>query len=130
MIHRDIKPANLILEPGGRVELADFGIARTVDGAATITASGELVGTITYLAPEILSGDPATVASDVYSLGAVTYELLSGEPRTGRDSGRDARSCSQRRGTRPPGLRPMRWLPQSPQPCPRTRQRGRRRPAR
>ena len=79
MIHRDIKPANLILEPGGRVELAD-GIARTVDGAATITASGELVGTITYLAPEILSGDPATVASDVYSLGAVTYELLSGEP--------------------------------------------------
>jgi eukaryotic-like serine/threonine-protein kinase len=80
VIHRDIKPANLILESGGRVRLADFGIARTVDDAATITASGELVGTITYLAPEILSGDPATVASDVYSLGAVTYELLSGEP--------------------------------------------------
>ncbi|HEU5113877.1 MAG TPA: serine/threonine-protein kinase, partial [Acidimicrobiia bacterium] len=80
VIHRDIKPANLILEPGGRVRLADFGIARTVDDAATITASGEMVGTITYLAPEILSGDPATVASDVYSLGAVTYELFSGSP--------------------------------------------------
>ena len=80
VIHRDVKPANLILEPGGRVRLADFGIARTVDDAATITASGELVGTITYLAPEILAGDPATVASDVYSLGAVTYELLSGRP--------------------------------------------------
>ena len=78
VIHRDVKPANLILEPDGRVRLADFGIARTVDDAATITASGEMVGTITYLAPEILAGDPATVASDVYSLGAVTYELLSG----------------------------------------------------
>jgi len=80
VIHRDIKPANLILEPGGRVRLADFGIARTIDDAATITDSGELVGTITYLAPEILSGDPATVASDVYSLGAVSYELLAGRP--------------------------------------------------
>ncbi len=80
VIHRDIKPANLILEPGGRVRLADFGIARTLDDAATITASGEMVGTITYLAPEILAGEPATVASDVYSLGAVTYELLAGRP--------------------------------------------------
>jgi eukaryotic-like serine/threonine-protein kinase len=80
VIHRDIKPANLILEPGGRVRLADFGIARTVDDVATITASGELVGTITYLAPEILAGDPATGASDIYSLGAVAYELLSGRP--------------------------------------------------
>jgi hypothetical protein len=80
VIHRDIKPANLIMESGGRVRLADFGIARTIDDAATITGSGELVGTITYLAPEILAGDPATVASDVYSLGAVTYELLAGLP--------------------------------------------------
>jgi eukaryotic-like serine/threonine-protein kinase len=80
VIHRDIKPANLILEPGGRVRLADFGIARTVDDPATITSSGELVGTITYLAPEILAGEPARAASDIYSLGAVTYELLSGHP--------------------------------------------------
>ncbi|MET0566704.1 MAG: serine/threonine-protein kinase [Acidimicrobiia bacterium] len=80
VIHRDIKPANLIFEPGGRVRLADFGIARTVDDAATITDSGEMVGTITYLAPEILAGEPATVSSDVYSLGAVTYELLAGRP--------------------------------------------------
>ena len=80
VIHRDIKPANLIMEPDGRVRIADFGIARTVDDPATITSSGELVGTITYLAPEILAGQPATAASDIYSLGAVTYELLSGQP--------------------------------------------------
>ena len=80
VIHRDIKPANLIMEPDGRVRIADFGIAHTVDDPATITASGELVGTITYLAPEILAGQPATPASDIYSLGAVTYELLSGQP--------------------------------------------------
>jgi eukaryotic-like serine/threonine-protein kinase len=80
VIHRDIKPANLIIESGGRVRLADFGIARTVDDPATITSSGELVGTITYLAPEILAGRPATPATDIYSLGAVTFELLSGRP--------------------------------------------------
>ena len=80
VIHRDIKPANLIVDPDGRVRLADFGIARTVDDRVTITDSGELVGTISYLAPEILSGEPATTATDIYSLGAVTYELLSGRP--------------------------------------------------
>lgn len=80
VVHRDIKPANVILEPGGRARLADFGIARTIEDPATITGSGELVGTITYLAPEILSGQPATPVSDVYSLGAVTYELLAGRP--------------------------------------------------
>ena len=80
VIHRDIKPANLIIESDGRVRLADFGIARTVDDPATITTSGELVGTITYLAPEILAGRPATPATDIYSLGAVTFELLSGRP--------------------------------------------------
>ncbi|MGH8947522.1 MAG: serine/threonine-protein kinase, partial [Acidimicrobiia bacterium] len=80
VIHRDIKPANLIIELDGRVRLADFGIARTLDDPATITSSGELVGTITYLAPEILAGQPATPASDIYSLGAVTFELLSGRP--------------------------------------------------
>ena len=80
VVHRDVKPANLILESGGRIRLADFGIARTIDDPATITDSGELVGTITYLAPEILAGDPATPSSDIYSLGAVTYELLSGRP--------------------------------------------------
>jgi serine/threonine-protein kinase len=86
VIHRDIKPANLIVEPDGRVRLADFGIARTLDDRATLTGSGELVGTISYLAPEVLAGGPATAATDIYSLGAVTYELLSGRPPFSRDS--------------------------------------------
>jgi serine/threonine-protein kinase len=80
VIHRDIKPGNLIAEPDGRVRLADFGIARTLDDQSTITEAGQLVGTISYLAPEILTGDPATPASDIYSLGAVTFELLTGRP--------------------------------------------------
>jgi serine/threonine-protein kinase len=80
VVHRDVKPANVILEEGGRARLADFGIARAIEDPATITDSGELIGSITYLAPEILSGQPATPVSDVYSLGAVTYELLAGRP--------------------------------------------------
>jgi serine/threonine protein kinase len=80
VVHRDIKPANLILDPEGRIRLADFGIARTLDDPTTVTATGELVGTISYLAPEILDGRAATPASDIYSLGAVTYELLTGRP--------------------------------------------------
>ena len=80
VVHRDVKPANVILEAGGRARLADFGIARTIEDPATITDSGELIGSITYLAPEILSGQPATPVSDVYSLGAVAYELLAGRP--------------------------------------------------
>jgi serine/threonine-protein kinase len=80
VVHRDIKPANVILDPDGRARLADFGIARAIEDPSTITASGELIGTIAYLAPEILAGDPATPASDLYSLGAVSYELLAGRP--------------------------------------------------
>lgn len=103
VIHRDIKPANLILDSEGRIRLADFGIARTVDDRATITESGELVGTITYLAPEILSGDPATPASDVYSLGAVTFELLTGRPPF--QAGTPAALLEAVRSAEPPTLR-------------------------
>ena len=79
MIHRDIKPANLLLAPGGTVKITDFGIAHTI-GSAPVTASGELVGTPGYLAPERAMGERATPASDLYSLGMVAYECLSGAP--------------------------------------------------
>jgi eukaryotic-like serine/threonine-protein kinase len=77
MIHRDIKPGNLLLAPGGTVKITDFGIAHTI-GSAPVTASGELIGTPGYLAPERAEGEQATPASDMYSLGMVAYECLIG----------------------------------------------------
>jgi serine/threonine-protein kinase len=79
MIHRDVKPGNLLLAPGGTVKITDFGIAHTV-GSAPVTDSGELIGTPGYLAPERVMGEQATPASDLYSLGIVAYECLTGAP--------------------------------------------------
>jgi serine/threonine-protein kinase len=83
VIHRDVKPGNLIVRPDGVVKVTDFGIARAVD-AAPVTQTGMVVGTAAYLSPEQAAGKPLTPASDVYSLGVVTYECLAGErPFTG-----------------------------------------------
>jgi serine/threonine-protein kinase len=80
VVHRDVKPSNLIVDDNGGVRLTDFGIAQAMEDPTVVTNSGELVGTLAYIAPEILAGDPATPASDVYSLGAVAYEMLTGRP--------------------------------------------------
>ncbi len=79
MIHRDVKPGNLLLAPGGTVKITDFGIAHTV-GSVPVMATGELIGTPGYLAPERVVGGQATPACDVYSLGMVAYECLAGAP--------------------------------------------------
>ena len=79
LVHRDIKPANLLLAPGGLVKITDFGIAQAV-GSAPVTGTGQLLGTPGYLAPERVTGAPATAASDLYSLGIVAYECLAGAP--------------------------------------------------
>ena len=78
VIHRDIKPSNLMIDSDGKVRVADFGIAKTLDAGHTATDLGEMRGTISYMAPELLAGGPASPASDIYSLAAVTYELLTG----------------------------------------------------
>jgi hypothetical protein len=79
LVHRDVKPANMLLAPGGTVKITDFGIAHAI-GAVPVTATGELLGTPGYLAPERVTGQQATEASDLYALGIVAYECLAGEP--------------------------------------------------
>lgn len=79
LVHRDVKPANLLLAPGGHVKVTDFGIAYAV-GSAPLTGTGTLIGTPAYLAPERVEGRPATPASDLYSLGIVCWECLTGAP--------------------------------------------------
>ncbi|MEU6659048.1 serine/threonine-protein kinase [Streptomyces sp. NPDC046821] len=81
VVHRDIKPGNLLLTSDGTVKLGDFGIARFMDDpAAGLTTTGQIVGTGLYLAPERALGKVAGPASDVYSLGCVLYQLLTGNP--------------------------------------------------
>jgi hypothetical protein len=79
LVHRDIKPANLLLGPGGQVKITDFGIAN-VAGSAPVTRTGAVIGTPNYLAPERVAGASATPAADLYSLGVVAYECLTGGP--------------------------------------------------
>ena len=85
VIHRDVKPANILLTESGRVKLADFGIAKSAEGLDH-TVAGTVVGTPAYLAPERLSGLPATQRTDLYALGIVLYEALSGEKPFGGDT--------------------------------------------
>jgi serine/threonine protein kinase len=77
LVHRDIKPANLLLTRAGLVKITDFGIAHAA-GSAPVTRQGVLIGTPAYLAPERVAGHPATPASDLYSLGILAHECLTG----------------------------------------------------
>ncbi len=79
VVHRDIKPGNLLLTPDSSVKVADFGIAKAAETQPRdLTATGQVIGTPAYLAPERLEGRPATAQSDLYSLGVVLYEALTG----------------------------------------------------
>ncbi|MFP5297675.1 MAG: protein kinase domain-containing protein [Actinomycetota bacterium] len=85
VIHRDVKPANVIVGDDDTVKVTDFGIAR-VAGDSTLTATGALLGTATYLSPEQAQGSPLDPRSDIYSLGIVMFEMLTGEVPFAGDS--------------------------------------------
>ena len=83
LVHRDVKPGNLLITPEGQVKITDFGIARVAD-QVSLTATGQVMGTVQYLSPEQATGKPATPSTDIYSLGIVAYEALAGKrPFTG-----------------------------------------------
>ncbi len=79
IIHRDIKPHNILITTTGMVKVADFGIAQAIS-KKTITFGGNIVGSVHYISPEQAKGEPVTIATDIYSLGCVLYEMLTGTP--------------------------------------------------
>ena len=114
VIHRDLKPHNVILDEEGRARVTDFGIARA--GASDMTLTGSVMGTAQYLSPEQAQGFAVTSASDLYSVGVILYELLTGRGAVrGRIGGRDRLQAGL--GRPPPAERaeprrsPRRWTP-------------------
>ncbi|MCD6077994.1 MAG: protein kinase (serine/threonine-protein kinase)-like protein, partial [Ramlibacter sp.] len=77
IVHRDIKPANLLIEPGGRVKLTDFGVARIQDSGEATRTQGSMVGTLKYMAPEQVQGQKIDSRADLFSVGVVLYQLLT-----------------------------------------------------
>src|SRR5689334_11586179 len=82
LVHRDVKPGNILICDDGRARLLDFGISRSVadeiEAAAAMTGAGQAIGTLPYMAPEQLTAQPISGATDVFALGVLLYELLSG----------------------------------------------------
>jgi hypothetical protein len=112
VVHRDIKPGNLFLCNTGQVKVTDFGIAKAVSGTS-LTATGTLIGTLPYMAPEQWLGEAAAYSNDVWAIGCVLYELLSGQPPRTYASPTDYMAAAARHETIPqlqPNASTPAWL--------------------
>jgi serine/threonine-protein kinase len=105
LVHRDVKPANVLVQPDGRVKVTDFGIAKAA-GTDDLTRTGTVIGTARYLAPEQVNGESVDARADVYALGLVLYEMLTGKPPFGGDT--DVATAVARLTSAPQPLRSVR----------------------
>ena len=106
VVHRDVKPGNILIGDDGCAKVADFGIAKSVESVVDSTTAGMLLGTPRYLSPERIDGLPSTAASDIYSMGVVLYEALSGRRAFEGDTPVSVAYAVQ--NTPPPPLRTLR----------------------
>ena len=86
LVHRDIKPGNIMITPDGKVKVTDFGIVSLQNEESDITKTGSILGTASYISPEQAQGKPVSIESDLYSLGTVLYELITGKTPFSGDS--------------------------------------------
>jgi serine/threonine protein kinase len=111
IVHRDVKPANLLFDGRDELNVVDFGIARVLDETTSgMTAAGTILGTSGYLSPEQANGEPATEASDIYALGVVAFELLTGGRPFERGSA-TAEAAAHIHEPVPPASSRAPWLP-------------------
>ncbi len=107
LIHRDVKPSNVIVTPEDHVYLTDFGLAKRAGTAPGLTAVDQMLGTVDYVAPELIEGSEPDARSDIYSLGCVLLEMLTGEPPYGDQKGGMAKMWAHV-NAEPPSARDLR----------------------